>query len=117
MREGIGLLLIGVAFAWALGSDSRWVYALFLAAGLTMMAWGGATWHRHAVNLAADQQALKVENEKQVPGFGPAVMMDEEKQRLESEATQAKGRALAGVALFGIGLGLLLGVKPQRSQA
>jgi hypothetical protein len=60
MMEVVGILLLGLALAWALGSDSRVVHWLFLSLGLllTCLTVGGA-WliHQSDTNLYAGQVA------------------------------------------------------------
>ncbi len=110
IKEGIGVLLLGVVFAWALGSNSRLVHSAFIAAGLTIMAWAGVAWHRHSVELAAYQQANPYAAFQQA---SPYVGFDA-RPVPSSQSAAAMARALTGAALLGIGTGLLIGVKGSR---
>jgi hypothetical protein len=69
MKIGLGIILLGVAFAWAFGSDSRVVHSLFLACGLLIVI-GTLMYdwhvHREKARLYRDQVA---EFERKIPDF------------------------------------------------
>src|SRR5271166_3815064 len=60
MMQVVGVLLLGLALAWAFGSDSRVVHWLFLSLGLllTCLTVGGAWYiHQSDTNLYAQKVA------------------------------------------------------------
>jgi hypothetical protein len=67
MKIGLGIILLGVAFAWAFGSDSRSVHRLFLACGLLIVI-GSLVYdchaHREQARAYQDQVA---EFEREIP--------------------------------------------------
>lgn len=60
IRSVVGIGLLGIAFSWAFGSNSRLVHRLFVAFGLLLLippAWDGLSW-RHQ-----KPEAIRTQNE------------------------------------------------------
>ena len=149
LGEGLGVILIGVAFAWAVGSDYRPVHVALLLTGI-IMALGGpimAGWIDHHSAIVSYQSAV-TKNSERMASF----MSDQEaehkhyEQEVERAAREKKppppfdlsegivsltapkqppafslrtafsdhwGWMVPGVLLACLGLGLILGVKPE----
>jgi hypothetical protein len=67
LKTGLGIILLGVAFTWAIGSDSRLVHSLLLACGLLIVI-GSLLydWHAHREQARAYQDNV-AEFERSIP--------------------------------------------------
>jgi hypothetical protein len=133
IRDGLGIGCLGIAFAWALGSNYRPVHWLFVVSGLLLLvpAVGDVLlWPRQkaeAINLQQSiiQSDLEGARQEQTPSEKLKDYRDLQNERDQMRSLQTEGRlrhamkldwqpTVGGLLLLCSGVGLLLGVRPPR---
>jgi energy-coupling factor transporter transmembrane protein EcfT len=119
---GLGSILLGIAFALAVGSNSRAIHGLFVTTGLvlllapTLYFWVAARRQEKALaRMANDSQSSTsvgedARDEWQVVSTKPQPFV------LHDVIVENRGTEAAGLVLFAIGMGLLIVVKPASAQ-
>jgi hypothetical protein len=67
LRQAVGISLLGIAFSWTFGSNSRFIHWLFVAFGLLLLipsAWDGLSWvHQKPEVIKGQMAVVQTDNE------------------------------------------------------
>jgi hypothetical protein len=88
VRIAVGIMFLGAAFSWALGSNKRIVHWLFVVFGLLMLVVPVAVWHswpqRRAERIKLDKSQIEVDRGG-IEIFGETVNQDSKQTEYTNE--------------------------------